>query len=385
MSQLATTVHRFSHVTQQQRIAFNLTLSSLPATPGVKTDVFEVLYQKPSSTRSSPQSEHTPRNGTNGGKYSATRHPEFDGNTFRKPKQRMDKWRQQEVHDDEDKKVLVGQNFLVDREKWNGNQFIKFDRQQRGKLNRNSSAQSDSAEDMKYRTFSKRSFKPDFVDPTDNRSLVWFVNTEENEEAKEYTGPPVRLFSRKPLNRAETFRVDGTQTEDNVRVVPVGVATPYNSHRSSRPSSVSPSKPSQSSSGYTTNEPIKIIIDRNSNTPTRSGRGSPPPPYSSQTNLRASPSRIFSSSTVHIGGDDRDKSSTYVSSLNRRSNGHSPTRKSGFQDVMNAVRAPNSFRQYNGSSAFHNSHASMVVGPKPTHPPIFVSTMKVRPHRPAWR
>lgn len=394
----------------------NLIISRVYYFAGVKTDVFEVLYQKPSSTRSSTQSEHTTShhgNGKHSSPSSPMRHPEFDGGTYRKPKLHMDKWRQQEVHDDEDKKVLVGQNFLVDREKWNGNQFIKFDTQQRRQKDKSNSLE---AEDMKYRTFSKRSFRPDFIDPTDNRALAWFVDTAEGEgedrEKREYTGPPVRLFNRKPVTRAETFRVEGQsevgdavsnrrsinepirveikQSDSGVKVVPIGVAAPYNSHRNVTISTRSPSlsRSLHKPSSYSTHEPIKIIIDRNNQSSVTRDRGSPPPPYSSQ-NTHKSPQRTFSSSTVVIGGDDREDN--YHNQINRRTVTHNDysqrsERKSGYEDVLNAVRAPNSFRLFNGSavsSSHQHNHSGGVAASKTK--PMFVSTIKVKPHRPAWR
>lgn len=341
------------------------------------------------------------------------RHPDFDGNTYRKPKQRMDKWRQQEVHDDEDKKVLVGQNYLVDREKWNENQFIKFDTQKRRQQNKTPAEE----EELKYRTFSKRSFRPDFVDPTDNRSLVWFVDADaeggEPGTKREYTGPPVRLFSRKPLTRTDTFRVDDDgqgitnrrsvnepirveikQPDSGVKVVPIGVAAPYNSHRNVTISTRSPSmtrSPHKSlqPSSYNPHEPIKIIIDRSNNT---RDRGSPPPPYSSQTLVtNKSPQRTFSSSTIVIGGDDRDQSNEHISrrtTVTQNEYSQRSDRKSGYEDVLNAVRAPNSYRQFNGSAALlnHNSnHHRNEVQLHKTQKPLFVSTVKVKPHRPAWR
>lgn len=382
----------------------------------VKTDVFEVLYQKPSSTRSSTQSEHTASHQGNNGRASQSpmRHPEFDGNTYRKPKARMDKWRQQEVHDDEDRKVLVGQNYLVDRDKWNDNQFIKFDTQQRRLKKQTSSPGPDEMEDMKYRTFSKRTFRPDFVDPTDNRSLVWFVEAGQEGEGdrpkREYTGPPVRLFSRKPVTRSNTFRMenDGDSEErmgnrhslnepirveikpsdQGVKVVPVGVATPYNSHRNGIMSKKSSSFDATGhSSMYSSNGPIKIIIDphnshSNSNqSPMIRDRGSPPPPYTSK-NTQRSPQRTFSSSTVVIGSDDNNKKTKKTVTLNEFHQRNE--RKSGYEDVLSAVRAPNGYRQYNGSAALNNQYQSpgQMAG---KGKPLFVSSVKVKPHRPAWR
>lgn len=335
----------------------------------------------------------------------------------------MDKWRQQEVHDDEDKKVLVGQNYLVDRDKWNDNKFIKFDKQQR-RLGQNNHTHNNGAgeeEDLKYKTFSKRSFRPDFVDPTDNRALVWFVDTAEGEGGvggeetkREYSGPPVRLFHRKPLNRTDTFRVQEEannsrnreerimnrhplnepirveikQPEAAVKVVPVGVAAPYNSHRnvtiSKRSPSLSPHKASTPIS-FVANEPIKIIIDRSNNSSVTRDRGSPPPPYSSQ-NTNKMPQRTFSSSTLIFGNDDDREQHRNRRTVTQNEYSRSSDHKSGYEDVLSAVRAPNHFRQYNGTAAMSdtNRHNGSVTVSKPK--PLFVSTVKVKQaHRPAWR
>lgn len=332
-----------------------------------------MLYQKPSSTRSSTQSEQTPSHG----KYSNSpaRHPDFDGNTYRKPKL-MDKWRQQEVHDDEDKKVLVGQNYLVDSDKWNDNHFIKFDRQQRrGQHNGN----SQEAEDMKYRTFSKRSFRPDFVDPTDIRSLVWFVdadNPKSDEPRREYSGPPVRLFNRKAaVTRGDTFRVNSEEESRNQMDI-------SNRHSLNEPIRVE-IKPQAAGS----DAGVKVVPVGNNRTP---DRGSPPPPYSSRT-AHKSPQRTFSTSTVMIGGTDGNRRiiNDYAENTTRmRTNGSEMNgrRSGGFEDVMNAVRAPNSYRQFTGSHISLNPFSiSNGGGEKSTQKQFFVSTVKVKPHRPAWR
>lgn len=334
----------------------------------------------------------------------------------------MDKWRQQEVHDDEDKKVLVGQNNLVDREKWNGNQFIKFDTQQR-RQRKPANGQPSDADDLKYRTVTKRTFRPDFVDHTDVRSLVWFVDAsgegggDGDQPKKEYSGPPVRLFNRKPVTRADTFRVgmDGESpsggfsnrhsvnepirveiknSDSGVKVIPVGVATPYNSQRNVTIKRGHYKTPQ--SSPFANNEPIKIVIDRSNNSSVVRDRGSPPPPYSQQQQQQQRPNslplRTFSSSTVVLNGDHEDDPAE--GSMNRRKDeyslgssrtrineAYSKTETGGYEDVLNAVRAPNSFRQYTGNNAFNNHN-----GMSPKERPRFVSTVKVKPHhRPAWR
>lgn len=332
----------------------------------------------------------------------------------------MDKWRQQEVHDDEDKKVLFGQKNLVDREKWLDNQFIKYDAQQRRSVSTGVNGQNSEAEDMKYKTFSKRTFRPDFVDPTDNRSLVWFVEAAENgdgdgKQKREYTGPPVRLFNRKPVVRTNTFRISDNEDDgitvrrsinDPIRVefsnsadkvIPVGVAVPYNSHRTKK----TPSPSKQPTSYSSNNGPIKIVLDRNVNHQPSApiitrDRRSPPPPYTHKP-----PERTFSSSTVILGADDRNapvvngnsrQRSTTVRTEYSRSGNHE--RRSGYEDVMNAVRAPNSFRQYSGNvqwpSQNHNSpslnynyNGNDIVGKQSKS--LFMSNVKVKQNRPAWR
>lgn len=302
----------------------------------------------------------------------------------------MDKWRQQEVHDDEDQKILVGQNYLVDKQKWNDNQFIKFDTQQRRRL----SKQKEDPEELKYRTFSKRSFRPDFVDPTDNRGVVWFVDTAnggEGEEKRTYSGPPVRSFNRKPVTRNDTFRMDREEREESgnrrsindpirveikngdsgVKVVPVGVANPFNSQ----------TRADKIHSPFATNEPIKIYIDRSNNSAPLNGqrsRGSPPPPYTQQ-NTNKSPQRTFSSSTVVIGGDDDNgftRRTVTTQEFSRKSD-----RKSGVEDVLSAVRAPNSHRPYNNNSIPLQQNLGNRITVKQRQTNTF-SPFKVKP---AWR
>lgn len=346
--------------------------------------MFEALYHKPTS---STQSEYT----ASCKQSSPTRHPDFDGNTFRKPKKRMDKWRQQEVHDDEDKKVLVGSNYLVDREKWNENQFIKFDTQQRRKQINKSFGPEDE-EDVKYKTFSKRTFRPNFVDPTDIRSLVWFVDTAEQaggdeKPKKEYSGPPVRFFNRKPVARADTFRVNRNpetsthslnepirveiKPDSGAKLVPIGVAAPYNSHRTVSHSKRSPSILLQQSSLSTTYEPTKILINRSNNSSGVRDRRSPPPPYTSQ-NMQKPPQRTFSSSTVIIGASNRDSEE----SIGRRE------QDSGYDDVLNAVRAPNSLRSYKGSALRSRNPIGLTAHPQAI---LVDSKSKVKSRRPVWR
>lgn len=420
---------------------------SIAGQSGVKTDVFEVLYQKPtaaaSSTRSSTLSERT-----NASKLSSAKGPDFDGSTYRKSSKKLfDKWRQQEVHDTADRKMLANYRdlnavvqppALVDRNKWHENQFIKLDVESKRKK------AAKDADELKYRTFSKRrTFQPDYIDPTDNRSLVWFVAAAAAATEGGDSAPTLQSASRpeKPVSRQNTFKVEArpnvntysrrrdstspptttttttlldgpnrrflnepirveiTQPDSSVKVVPVGVATPYNSIRNVMP-------PSSRHPTYFSgpNEPIKIVIDRGGG-PNRNGHSfafdhhhdsSPPPAYSPSYHRQTSPQRTFSSSTVIIGNDDGGGGDDHHHHRQYSNNGmcyESPKvpprrtqRSSAYDDVLIAVRAPGVYRGY-------NSHSNGYGGPKPGHfhqqQPRFVSTIKVKPHhhnhKPAWR
>lgn len=280
-----------------------------------------------------------------------------------------------------------------------------------------------------YKTYSKRTFRPDYVDPEDNRGVVWFVDVDEtfksrpasppkrpvirNETFKvdhrpvinvrssrgdsvdspDRYSPPHNIVSRRSMN--EPIRVEIKQSDSSVKVVPVGVAMPYNAARNEYSTTSSSARDSPMRSTFypsSRNEPIKITIDRNS-----SWKSQSPQQYHHRSSLSPNKSLDKRLTTTIILSDDNNRS--HNQSLKSHKNSSSPfsfqprsqspekatfrspekgsvLEKSAYYDVLSAVRTPGLFRAV---------PANNVKPGSATNSPRFVSTVKVKPYRPVWR
>ncbi|XP_055685984.1 uncharacterized protein LOC129791709 [Lutzomyia longipalpis] len=317
----------------------------------VETDVFGALYEK----QLSKSPENVPYNGNSRMKKSS----KFPI---------LDKWRQQEQKDDEHKKIM----FMKHR--------LSFDEPDSNVENTPQKPFNENP--INYATFSKRRFRPDFV-PNDNRSLVWFVNMENQEEKT-----PEECV-RKKVSRNETFRVgkiherprlemppdeeDSISSEASAKItqkylsepirveiknpdrgtkiVPVGVATPYTADTIPKPRGVIV-RPRI--------DPIRIEI----------GSQDPQPWRSSFSHVRSRPTgRLSSFSRASLDPPPR---STYQFGDHVNPKEKPPRfRPSGLEDVMKAVRQPSAFR-------------AAPLEPKPVVM-RFPTTMAPKVKRPVWR
>ncbi|GAB0100560.1 hypothetical protein DMENIID0001_166150 [Sergentomyia squamirostris] len=321
----------------------------------VETDVFGALYEKQLSK--SPESNH-----------------HFNGMTRMKKSSKfpiLDKWRQQEQKDDEHKKIM----FMKHR--------LSFD--EPGAEIENLPHKSFADNPINYATYSKRRFRPDYIDPNDNRSLVWFVDMAERENKS----PDESL--RKSISRNETFRVskgrdrpkleiqrdeeDSISSETSIKmaqqkylsepirveiknpdrsakVIPVGVATPYNTETHPKPRGVIV-RPRI--------DPIRIEIGVQDPQPWRSS-------FSHVRSSRQGGSRFGSLTRSHLDAPR----STYQFGDHVNPKEKPPRyRPSGLEDVMKAVRQPSAFR----GTSFEPKTAAM----------RFPTTMASKVKRPVWR
>lgn len=285
----------------------------------------------------------------------------------------LDKWRQQEQKDDEHKKIM----FMKHR--------LSFD--EPGANLENTPQKNFADNPVNYATFSKRRFRPDYINPNDNRSLVWFVDMANHENKI----PEIREESvRKKINRNETFRVSKNHDraklemqrdeEDSVssgasakitqkyltepirveiknpdrgsKVIPVGVATPYNSEAPPKPRGVIV-RPRI--------DPIRIEI----------GAQDPQPWRSSFSNVRSS--RVQGNRFNGFARSSLEPPrSTYQFGDHINPKEKPPRfRPSGLEDVMKAVRQPSAFR-------------GVPMEPKPSAM-RFPTTMAPKVKRPVWR